>query len=198
MNVVIIRYNTGNVASVQFALERVGISPVITNDHDIIRKADKVIFPGVGEAASAMRSLQATGLDQLIPSLQQPVLGICLGMQMLCAHSEEGDTKTLGVFQVNARRIAQPGQSGELKIPHVGWDSLTGLKSKLYKDIRQNEFVYYVHGYCVDICGETTAITNYVRPFSASLEKDNFYGVQYHPEKSSAAGEKIIRNFIEL
>lgn len=198
MKVVIIKYNAGNVASVQFALERAGVHAIATDQAEEIRSADKVIFPGVGEASSAMRSLKNNKLDEVIVSLKQPVLGICLGMQLMCSHSEEGNTKGLGLFHAKVRRIAGPDESGELKIPHVGWDSVNGLKSRIYLDIPQNDYVYYVHGFCADICGDTTAITDYVRPFSASLERNNFYGVQFHPEKSGATGERIIRNFLEL
>lgn len=207
MNIVIVKYNAGNVASVQFALERLGIVASVSNDHDIIRNADKVIFPGVGEASSAMRSLKENNLDEVIAKLTQPVLGICLGMQLMCDFSEEGNTKCLGLFETQVRRIANPGEEGArlndavgqgMKIPHMGWNTIAGLKGKLYKGVPRNAYVYYVHGYCADICGDTTAVTEYIRPFSASLERDNFFGVQFHPEKSGVAGEFIIRNFIEL
>lgn len=198
MNIVIVKYNAGNVASVQFALERLGIVASLSSDHEIIRSADKVIFPGVGEASSAMRSLKENNLDEVIAQLKQPVLGICLGMQLMCEFSEEGNTKGLSLFETRVRRIANPGEEGGMKIPHMGWNTITGLKGKLYKGIPQNAYVYYVHGYCADICGDTTAVTDYIRPFSASLERNNFFGVQFHPEKSGVAGEFIIRNFIEL
>lgn len=198
MNIVIIKYNAGNVASVQFSLERLGIVATLSNDADQIRAADKVLFPGVGEASSAMRSLKENKLDEILPTLKQPVLGICLGMQLMCVQSEEGNTTGLGLFRTKVRRIADPGEEGEFKIPHMGWNTISGLRGKLYKGVPQNAHVYYVHGYCADICADTSAVTDYVRPFSASLEKDNFYGVQFHPEKSGVGGEMIIRNFLDL
>lgn len=198
MNIVIIRYNAGNVASVQFALERLGIVATVSDDATVISAADKIIFPGVGEASSAMRSLKAAGLDSTLKNLRQPVLGICLGMQLLCAHSEEGDTDGLGLFDTRVRRIAGGDYKGELKIPHMGWNSIINLKGPLYKGVPEEAFVYYVHGYCADICEQTNSVTDYIRPFSAGLEKNNFYGVQFHPEKSGVAGEMIIRNFLDL
>lgn len=198
MNIVIIKYNAGNVASVQFALERLGIAATVSDDSAVISAADKVIFPGVGEASSAMRSLKASGLDSTVKNLTQPVLGICLGMQLLCAHSEEGDTDGLALFNTRVRRIANGNYKGELKIPHMGWNSIGNLKGKLYKGVPDQAFVYYVHGYCADICEQTNSTTDYIRPFSAGLEKNNFYGVQFHPEKSGVAGEMIIRNFLDL
>jgi len=198
VNIVIIKYNAGNVASVQFALERLGIVANVSDDADVISSADKVIFPGVGEASSAMRSLKAAGLDSVVKNLQQPVLGICLGMQLLCAHSEEGDTDGLGIFDTRVRRIANGDYKGELKIPHMGWNSIINLKSRLYKGVPEETFVYYVHGYCADMCAQTNAVTDYIRPFSAGLEKNNFYGVQFHPEKSGVGGEMIIRNFLDI
>jgi len=198
VNIVIIRYNAGNVASVQFALERLGIVATVSDDATVISAADKIIFPGVGEASSAMRSLKAAGLDSTLKNLRQPVLGICLGMQLLCAHSEEGDTDGLGLFDTRVRRIAGGDYKGELKIPHMGWNSIINLKGPLYKGVPEEAFVYYVHGYCADICEQTNSVTDYIRPFSAGLEKNNFYGVQFHPEKSGVAGEMIIRNFLDL
>lgn len=198
MNVVIIKYNAGNVASVQFALQRLGVTAAVTDVAEEILKADKVIFPGVGEASSAMRSLKSTGLESTIRNLKQPTLGICLGMQLMCAHSEEGNTTGLGLFDCKVRRIARQGEEGELKLPHIGWNNLNGCKSKLYNGVANGTFMYYVHGFCADICADTTSVTDYIRPFSASLERNNFYGVQFHPEKSSANGEKIIDNFLKL
>lgn len=198
MDIVIVRYNAGNVASVQFALQRLGIEAIVSDQREEIMRADKVIFPGVGEASSAMRSLKANGLDEVLKQLTQPVMGICLGMQLMCRHSEEGDTNGLGMFDTTVRRIADAEEAGELKIPHMGWNTITQLKGKLYKGVPEQAYVYYVHGFCADICDQTSAITEHVRPFSASLEKDNFYGVQFHPEKSGVAGEMIIRNFLDL
>lgn len=197
MKVVIIKYNAGNVASVQFALKRLDVNAIVSDNVAEITSADKVIFPGVGEASSAMRSLTSAGLDKVIVGLKQPVLGVCLGMQLMCVHSEEGDTKSLGVFNSRVRRIAS-GIQTDLKIPHVGWNDITQLKSRLYAGINDKSFVYYVHGFCADVCEHTNAITDYVRPFSAGLEKNNFYGVQFHPEKSGVTGELILRNFMEL
>ena len=198
MNVVVIKYNAGNVASVQFALQRLGVNATVSSDAPVIAAADKVIFPGVGEASSAMRSLQASGLDAVIASLQQPVLGICLGMQLLCRQSEEGNTHTLGIFDTPVRKMASDVENSGMKVPHVGWNTLSQLSGKLYKGITADPFVYYVHGFCADVCADTNSVTDYIRPFSAGLEKNNFYGVQFHPEKSGIAGETIIRNFLEL
>lgn len=197
MKVVIIKYNAGNVASVQFALNRLGVNAIVTDVASEIATADKVIFPGVGEASSAMRAVVNAGLDKVIVDLKQPVLGICLGMQLLCASSEEGNATTLGVFNTRVRHFAS-GTQTELKIPHVGWNDIYQLKSRLYDGVSDHSFVYYVHGFCADVCEQTNSVTDYIRPFSAGLEKDNFYGVQFHPEKSGAAGEMIIRNFLEL
>jgi glutamine amidotransferase len=198
LKVVIIKYNAGNVASVQFALKRLGVDAIISDDVNEITSADRVIFPGVGEASSALRALTNAGLDRVIVGLKQPVLGVCLGMQLLCSDSEEGNTKGLGVFDTSVRRIDSGVLSCTEKIPHVGWNEIAQLKSRLFSGINENAFVYYVHGFCADVCEQSNAITNYVRPFSAGLEKNNFYGVQFHPEKSGSTGEQIIRNFLEL
>lgn len=198
MNIVIIKYNAGNTASVQFALQRLRVDAIVSDDAAVIAAAGKVIFPGVGEASSAMRSLKSTQLDKAIRELKQPVLGICLGMQLLCRYSDEGNTEGLGVFDTHVRKIATPEQAGTLKIPHTGWNSITPQKSALFKGVDDSAYVYYVHGYCADVCAATTAVTDYVRPFSAGLERNNFYGVQFHPEKSGALGERILRNFLEL
>ncbi len=198
MKVVIIKYNAGNVASVQFALNRLGVDAIVSDDASVIMSADKVIFPGVGEASSAMRALTHAGLHQVITGLEQPVLGVCLGMQLLCDYSEEGNTKALGVFATTVRRFDSGVRVFEGKIPHVGWNDISHLKSKLYTGVSDNAFVYYVHGFCADVCEQTNSITTYVRPFSAGLEKNNFYGVQFHPEKSGVVGETIIRNFLDL
>jgi glutamine amidotransferase len=198
VEIVIIKYNAGNVASVQFALERLGIVAKVSDNATVINAADKVIFPGVGEASSAMASLRNSGLENTIKNLKQPVLGICLGMQLLCTHSEEGNTDGLGIFDTRVRKIANGDYKGELKIPHMGWNSIINLKGQLYRGVPEEAFVYYVHGYCADMCDQTNAVTDYIRPFSAGLEKNNFYGVQFHPEKSGVAGEMILRNFLDL
>lgn len=197
MNLVVIDYKAGNVQSVLFALKRLGVEGKLTADPEQIRTADKVVFPGVGEASSAMQVLQKTGLHKLIPDLKQPTLGICLGMQLLCAHSEEGNTDCLGVFPVRVQRFAAGG-TAKLKIPHVGWNALLENRGALYKGIEDKEFVYFVHSYYAGLCDFTTAKTDYINRFSASLEKDNFYAVQFHPEKSGKVGEQILHNFLTL
>lgn len=201
MNLVIIKYNAGNVQSVLYALQRLGINAIVTDDHEKITNADKVIFPGVGHAFSAMEYLKSRKLDQLIVSLKQPVLGICLGLQLLCNHSEEGDTKCLGIFDAAVKRFQEP--SGEeagshFKIPHMGWNSIYDLSSPLLNGIPENSFVYYVHSYYAEISSETIAITDYIYPYSAAMHKSNFYGVQFHAEKSAAVGEQIISNFLKI
>lgn len=194
MKVVIIRYNAGNVQSVIYALERLGIQPVLTADFEEIKSADKVIFPGVGEASSTMKYLKEHKLDQIIINLKQPVLGICLGMQLLCKHSEENNTDCLGVFDIAVKKF----ESTNKKIPHTGWNTINDLKSELFKGVEQNSFVYYVHSYYAEFNNNTIATTDYVLPYSAALNKNNFYGVQFHPEKSAEIGEKIISNFLAL
>lgn len=196
MNVAIIKYNAGNIYSVDYALKRLGIEPVITADKEILRKADKIIFPGQGEAGTTMRYLKENRLDELIKDLKQPVLGICIGMQLLCRFSEEGNTGCLGVFDVPVLRFRPEKQ--EDKIPHIGWNNLANLKSDLYKGLSEGNFVYFVHSYYVPANEYTIAVTDYIQPFSASMHKNNFYATQFHPEKSSAAGEKILRNFLQL
>ena len=196
MNVAIIKYNAGNIYSVDYALKRLGIEPVITADREILQKADKIIFPGQGEAGTTMRYLKENRLDELIKDLKQPVLGICIGMQLLCRFSEEGNTDCLGVFDVPVLRFRPEKQ--EDKIPHIGWNNLTNLKSDLYKGLSEGDFVYFVHSYYVPANEYTIAVTDYIQPFSASMHKDNFYATQFHPEKSGAAGEKILRNFLQL
>lgn len=197
MKTVLIAYKSGNIRSVQFALERLGCNAVLSSDPEEIRSADKIIFPGVGEAASAMQQLKAKKLDQLIPELKQPVLGICLGMQLMCAHSEEGDTNALHIFPVEVKKFSSPDPN-EFKIPQMGWNTIGKLKGPLFNGIPEESFVYYVHSYYAALCTETSATTNYIQPFSAALMKNNFYGVQFHPEKSGAVGESIIRNFLQL
>lgn len=193
MKVVIIKYNAGNIRSVLFALERIGVQAVVTDDHDEIRAADKVIFPGVGEASSAMAYLRDKGLDKLLKSLKQPVLGICLGMQLMCNHSEENDTECLGIFDTNVKKF---DEDKGFKVPQIGWNNIFDLKSDLFKGVNEDEYVYFVHGYCVSDCNESIATTNYVKNYSSAIHKDNFYAVQFHPEKSGSAGQKILENFI--
>lgn len=190
----IIEYNAGNVYSVQLACKRLGVESVITNDHEIIRSADKVIFPGVGNAATAIGFLKSENLDELIVALQQPVLGICLGLQLMCKYSEEGNVEGMGIFDSSVKQFV----STKEKVPHVGWNNIENNVSPLFKNISQNTFVYYVHGFYATICAQTVAETNYVQPFSAALQKDNFYAVQFHPEKSGKVGEQILNNFLNL
>lgn len=194
MKVAIVKYNAGNTASVANALARLGIEPLITDDAAVLTGADKVIFPGVGEASTAMRYLRERGLDNVITSLTQPVLGICLGMQLLCTSSEENDTECLGVMPYQVRKF----QSTSLKIPHVGWNTVEGLGSTLFNGITGGEHVYFVHGYYVEMGEKTTATCNYVEKFSAAFENRNFYGVQFHPERSGNAGQRILENFLKI
>jgi glutamine amidotransferase len=196
LKLVIIKYNAGNVCSVDYALKRLGVEAEITADKETLLSADKVIFPGVGEAGTTMDYLRKTGLDELIKHLRQPVLGICLGMQLLCRYSEEGDTECLNVFDTKVKRFVP--QKHEDKVPHTGWNTLYNTKSGLFKDFTQNEYVYFVHSFYVPVNECTMAETNYIMPFSAALRKDNFYAVQFHPEKSGAVGEKILKNFLEV
>jgi glutamine amidotransferase len=191
----IIKYNAGNVQSVLYALKRLGYAAIVTDDETELRQADKVIFPGVGNAGAAMESLQQAGLDKIIPSLTQPVLGICVGMQLLCNHSEENDTKCLGIINTDVKKFL--GGSG-VKVPQMGWNTIYNYKSDLLKGIPENSFVYYVHSYYAGLCAETVATTDYVQPYSAIIQKGNFYGVQFHTEKSADVGDKILSNFLEL
>ena len=193
MNIVIIDYGAGNTKSVQFACNRLGFSPILSDNPDLIRAADKVIFPGVGHAGNAMTILKKSGLDLLIPTLKQPVLGICLGMQLLCNGTEEGSTKGLGIFNVNVKRFPDA-----LKVPQMGWNTIYNLKSNLFTDIKNDAYMYLVHSYYADLCEQTVAQTNYGITYSSALKKDNFYGVQFHPEKSSDDGERILANFLNL
>ena len=192
--IAIIKYNAGNVQSVQYALQRIGVESVVTDDIDTIHTADKVIFPGVGHAQSAMQYLRDKNLDNLIISLQQPVLGICLGLQLLCKHSEEGDTDCLGIFDTPVKLFASP----VLKVPQIGWNNIYEYKSSLFDGLADEAFVYTVHSYYAALSEETTAVTDYVLPYSAALQQNNFYAVQFHPEKSGAVGETILKNFIQL
>ena len=193
MKIAIIDYGAGNVQSVLFALERLGFEGNVTNDWNTIKTADKVIFPGVGEASSAMKMLHESGLDVLIPTLKQPVLGICLGMQLMCKHSEEGDTNGLGIFDVNVVKF-----SNEVKVPQMGWNTIYNLKSPLFAGIKENEFMYLVHSFYAPLSENTIAITNYEQEYSTALQRDNFFGVQFHPEKSGIFGEQILKNFLNL
>ena len=196
MDVAIIKYNAGNICSVDYALKRLGVAPIITADPEILRKADKVIFPGVGEALTTMEYLRAHRLDEVIQTLKQPVLGICLGMQLLCQHSEEGDTDCLGIFPTDVKRF-QPIRH-EDKVPHMGWNTLSHVNSDLFKGDLEGKFVYFVHSYYVPVNAFTAATTDYIQPFSASLHKANFYATQFHPEKSGSVGEQILKNFLQL
>lgn len=193
MNVVIVNYNAGNVQSVTYALNRLGIEPILSDNPEVINGADKVIFPGVGEASTAMRFLKANGLDAVIKGLKQPVFGVCLGLQLMCKHSEENDTDCLGIFDVKVKKF-EP----KLKVPQIGWNTLTEMDSALFKDLPAEPYVYYVHSYYAEISDYTVAQTDYVNPFSAALQKDNFYALQAHPEKSGKVGEKILSNFLKL
>ena len=196
MNTVIIQYNAGNIQSVLYALERIGMTATVTDDPEKIQSADKVIFPGVGEASTAMHYLQERNLDVLIPQLKQPVLGICLGMQLMCTHSQENNTPCLGIFDANVQKFstAEPG----LKIPQMGWNTLCDLKTDLFTSVPENSFAYFVHGYYATLGRHTIAKTDYILTYSAALQKDNFFGVQFHPEKSALVGEQIIQNFLSL
>ena len=193
MNIVIIDYGAGNIQSIQFALERLGFEGVLTNDVAFIQSADKVIFPGVGEASSAMKKLNESGLDKLIPKLKQPVLGICLGMQLMCKSSEEGDTKGLGIFDVDIIKF-----SNAVKVPQMGWNTIYDLKSPLFNGINENNYMYLVHSFYAPKSEEMIATTNYEMEYATALQKDNFYGVQFHPEKSGVVGEEILKNFLKL
>lgn len=196
MNLSIIQYNAGNIQSVLYALERLGVTATVTDDPAFIQASDKVIFPGVGEASTAMAYLKERNLDQLIVSLKQPVLGICLGMQLMCRHSAENDTNCLGIFeeQVLAFKATEIVQ----KVPQMGWNSIMNLKTDLFNGVPENSFVYFVHGYYAGLGENTIATTDYIHAYSSGLHKDNFYGVQFHPEKSAEVGEQIIQNFLAL
>lgn len=197
MKTVIIKYNAGNIRSVQFALERIGATGVVTDDPAEIMAADKVIFPGVGEASTAMQYLREHKLDQVITSLKQPVLGICLGMQLMCKHSDENDAQCLGIFDVEVKKFESPVPNG-LKIPQIGWNNITGLYSTMFEHVPENSYMYFVHSYYAALSPHTVATTNYVINYSAALQKDNFYAVQFHPEKSAEYGQRIIENFLKL
>ena len=228
-HLVIVKYNAGNIQSVLYALERIGIEATVTDDHEQIRSANKVIFPGVGEASSAMRYLKERGLDEVLKNLTRPVLGICLGMQLMCKYSEENDTTCLGIFDEHVRlfnpverqkqqkllqqlddilAIQEATEDADKtdniekeiseKVPQIGWNNIYDLKTKLFKGIAENSYCYFVHSYYAALGAHTIATTNYVQPYSSGLHRDNFYGVQFHPEKSASVGEKILKNFLEL
>jgi imidazole glycerol-phosphate synthase subunit HisH len=205
MSVAIIKYNAGNVQSVQYALQRLGVTSIVTDNENEIRNASKVIFPGVGHAAAAMQYLRERELDKIIVSLQQPVLGICLGLQLLCSHSEEGDTTCLGIFDTTVKlfdAVLVPSSlhniAVKLKVPQMGWNNIYNLQSVLFNGLTQQPFIYNVHSYYAALSAQTIATTNYILPYSAALQKDNFYAVQFHPEKSGVVGEQILKNFITL
>ena len=191
--IIIIDYGAGNIQSIKFAIKRLGFEAELSSDVSEIRSADKVIFPGVGEAGSAMKMLRSTGLDEIIPTLTQPVLGICLGMQLMCNHSEEGDTRGLGIFDADVKRF-----DNNVKVPQIGWNQITKLESGLFKNVKDGEYVYLVHSYYVPECKDEVARTEYGVNYSTALHRDNFYGVQFHPEKSSRTGEQIFKNFLKL
>lgn len=193
MKIVIINYGAGNIQSIKFAIKRLGYAAILSNDVEEIRNADRVIFPGVGEASSAMAKLWESGLHDLIPTLQQPVLGICLGMQLMCNSSEEGNTKGLGIFDIDVVKFGT-----EVKVPQIGWNQITDLKSQLFKGINEKEHIYLVHSFYAPVCAETIAECEYGLRYSAALQKDNFYGTQFHPEKSSSVGENILFNFLKI
>ena len=193
MKVVIIDYGAGNIKSIQFAFKRLGVDAVLSNNVDEIKAADKIIFPGVGAASSAMSMLQKSGLDKVIPELKQPVLGICLGMQLMCNATEEGHTKGLGIFNTEVKRF-----SNVVKVPQMGWNVIFDLKSELFKGIKENEFMYLVHSFYAENCEASVAITDYEISYASALQKDNFYGVQFHPEKSGVEGERILKNFLNI
>ncbi len=193
MKIALIDYGAGNVQSVKYAVNRLGFDPILTKDHDFIKSADKVIFPGVGAAKAAMDQLRASGLDQLIPTLTQPVLGICVGMQLMAKHSEEGDVECLGIIDAEVKKFDEG-----LKIPHMGWNNISNFKSEIFKGLPEEHQVYFVHSYYVPVGDYTVATTDYGIDFSAAIQKDNFYAVQFHTEKSGDVGEQILKQFLEL
>tara|TARA_R110001632_G_scaffold45215_7_gene114879 strand:- start:3219 stop:3800 length:582 start_codon:yes stop_codon:yes gene_type:complete len=193
MKLVIINYGAGNIKSIQFAFKRLGVDAILSSNAEEIKAADKLIFPGVGEASSAMRMLKESGLDVIIPALKQPVLGICLGMQLMCNSSEEGNTKGLGIFDVRVKRF-----SNEVKVPQMGWNTITNLKSKLFEGLSDKDYMYLVHSYYAEANDSSIATTSYHLSYASALQKDNFYGVQFHPEKSGKSGERILENFLNL
>jgi glutamine amidotransferase len=190
--IAIIKYNGGNVSSVQNSLNRLNVESVVTDDFDLIRKADKVIFPGVGEASSTMNLLKEKGLDQLIPTLKQPVLGVCLGMQLMCKNNEEGNTVGMGIFDIDVKKF--PAKN---IVPHMGWNTISDFKSGIFSGIEENSDVYFVHSFYCELSENTTSVCDYILPFSASLQKDNFYAMQFHPEKSGDIGSRLLENFLK-
>lgn len=194
MKVAIVKYNAGNIQSLTFALNRLGVNPVLTDDADELSSADKVIFPGQGEASTAMKSLKAQGLDQVIKSLTQPFLGVCLGMQLMCEHTEENDTTCLGIIPQHVKRFG----ADEVKVPHMGWNDIDHLKTPLFEGIKTGDYLYFVHSYYVPVGDYTIATCSYPDPFSAAIQKDNFYAIQPHPEKSAEAGMQLLANFLKL
>lgn len=196
MKVAIVKYNAGNIRSVVNGLKRLGIEPLLTDDPETLEKADRVLFPGQGEAGTTMKYLRERGLDKVICGLRQPVLGICIGQQLLCRHSEESDTDCLGIFDVDVKRFCP--QVHDEKVPAMGWNKLTDVKGELFKGFTKEEYVYFVHSFYVPTCQFTIATADYIQPFSAALHKDNFYSTQFHPEKSGAVGERILQNFLAI
>lgn len=194
MDIAIIKYNAGNIQSVLYALERIGAQAIVTDDATQIQQADRVIFPGVGEASSAMNYLRERQLDNVIKNLTQPVLGICLGMQLMCSYSEENDTTCMNIFDVPVKKFVTTDPA--VKIPQIGWNNIFNLQSPLFTGVTENAYVYLVHGYYAELCNETIAACNYIQPYSAGLKKNNFYGVQFHPEKSADTGEQLLKNFL--
>ncbi len=194
--VAIVKYNAGNIYSVVNALKRLGVEPLLTDDAEQLQKADRVLFPGQGEARGAMEYLKARRLDEVIRSLRQPVLGICVGQQLLCRHSEEGDVDCIGIFDAEVKRFSPTRH--EDKVPCMGWNKLTDLQTPLFQNLGENPYVYFVHSYYVPLCADTAAKADYILPYSAGMHRDNFYACQFHPEKSGLVGEQILKNFLAL
>jgi glutamine amidotransferase len=199
MNIVIIKYNAGNIMSVDYALQRLGIQAMVTDDVSMIQAADRVIFPGVGEASTTMKYLKDKGLDVIIPGLKQPVLGICLGLQLMCRYSDEGNTACMGIFDEQVKKFNPTDhEEGNLKVPHMGWNTISNLRSSLFQGIPEDQYMYFVHSYYASIGKDTIAVCRYPEEFSAGLHFKNFYATQFHPEKSGKTGAQILKNFLEL